>query len=55
MRRLFMLLAAIAVSSLPLLATAAPASAGEGCFTPHVKGFNTVEVCVLPFDPELDD
>lgn len=53
MRRLLLLVAATAATLVPLLATAAPASAGEGCFTPHVKGFNTVEVCVLPFDPEV--
>lgn len=51
MRRLVLLVAATAVASLPLLAMAAPASAGEGCFTPTVKGYNTVQVCVLPIDP----
>ncbi len=54
MRRLLMLVVTTAAVAVPLLATAAPASAGEGCFTPHVKGFNTVEVCVLPFEPTLD-
>ena len=53
MRRLALLVVATAVALLPLLAMAAPASAGEGCFTPHVKGFNTVEVCVLPIDPTV--
>lgn len=53
MRRFLMLVVTIAALALPMLATAAPASAGEGCFTPRVKGFNTVEVCVLPIDPPL--
>ena len=50
MRRFLMLVVTTAALALPMLATAAPASAGEGCFTPHVKGFDSFEVCG-PIDP----
>lgn len=46
MRRLVLAVLAVAAVSLPL---AAPASAD--CFTPSVKGFDTVQVCVLDLPP----
>lgn len=52
MRKLALALAATAALTAPLVATAAPASAGERtCYTPHVAGQNTYEVCYfLPIE-----
>lgn len=46
MRRLTVVLLAVAAAGIAL---AAPASAD--CFTPNVKGFDTVQVCVLDLPP----
>lgn len=53
MRKLVLALVATATVAIPLVATATPASATERhCYTPHVGGFDTYEVCYyLPVEP----
>jgi hypothetical protein len=53
LRTLFTALALAAGLLVPAVATAAPASASERtCYTPHVAGFDTYEVCYfLPIEP----
>ena len=53
MRKLTLVMAATAAMAVPLIASAGPAAAEERhCYTPHVAGFDTVEVCTfLPIEP----
>lgn len=53
MRKLALVVAATAAMAVPLLATAGPAAADERqCYTPHVAGFDSFEVCYsLPIEP----
>jgi len=52
-RKLALVLAATAAMTVPLVAGAGSASADtRQCYTPHVAGFDTYEVCYyLPIEP----
>ena len=54
LRKLALVVAATAAMALPVLATAAPASADERtCYTPGVAGFDSIQVChYLPIELE---
>ena len=54
MRKLVLLAAATAAASVPLLGSlgGGTASADRHCYTPHVAGFDSYEVCYyLPIEP----